>query len=334
MDDSPDSANVRDGKFLVQLPPGASFGELSFNADYNHSKRNAGVISDGSHGQTRVQISNPLMSGKGVEDSLIGSGGNSNGITEIEASNIAVLLLIPEYAYMQEMFPRHTKKHQTNDKIAFLKKSIIFGHWPMDQLVKMAYAMKQKVYQKGIVLARQGNRADFVSIVRKGKIKISLFPNDARQLASGANLSSPSVQAPLLGTSERHIDISELGVNDMFGLVEVLGSGITNSGNAMQNSITIKSASSARSSIYGTNLKWQRTATAMTHLEVFVIEMKVFAEFLDYKEKTRDLLEKVVYKRIEWEKLRCEYVCKFPTMPFALPLGWVSMSKYIMSKGE
>ena len=202
MDDSPDSANVRDGKFLVQLPPGASFGELSFNADYNHSKRNAGVISDGSHGQTRVQISNPLMSGKGVEDSLIGSGGNSNGITEIEASNIAVLLLIPEYAYMQEMFPRHTKKHQTNDKIAFLKKSIIFGHWPMDQLVKMAYAMKQKVYQKGIVLARQGNRADFVSIVRKGKIKISLFPNDARQLASGANLSSPSVRAPLLGTSE------------------------------------------------------------------------------------------------------------------------------------
>ena len=50
-----------------------SFGELSFRADFNHSKRAASVISDGNHGRHR---------------------------SEKNDANFAVLLLIPERAYM------------------------------------------------------------------------------------------------------------------------------------------------------------------------------------------------------------------------------------------
>lgn len=89
----------------MQLPPGASFGELSFNADYQHSRRNAGVVSDGHHGQSRVQI----------QTSQVGSDGSPN---EIDASNVAILLLIPENTYMSELYARHSAKHQTKEKVS------------------------------------------------------------------------------------------------------------------------------------------------------------------------------------------------------------------------
>jgi hypothetical protein len=80
----------------------ASFGELSFNVNYQHSRRNAGVVSDGNHGQSRVQIQHT-------------SDGNVN---EIDASNVAILLLIPEKTYMAELYTRHASKHQTKEKVS------------------------------------------------------------------------------------------------------------------------------------------------------------------------------------------------------------------------
>ena len=82
----------------------ASFGELSFNADYKHSKRNAGIISDGNHGQTRVVCKSRMT--------------KAEGGSEMEASNVAVLLLIPEKIYMEEMFTRHASKHETKEKVS------------------------------------------------------------------------------------------------------------------------------------------------------------------------------------------------------------------------
>lgn len=82
----------------------ASFGELSFNADGLHSRRNAGVISDGNHGQTRVQVQTGIF--------------NTDGMNKVETSNVAILLLVPEYSYMSEMFARDSSKHQTKDKVS------------------------------------------------------------------------------------------------------------------------------------------------------------------------------------------------------------------------
>ena len=81
----------------------ASFGELSFNANYEHSRRNAGVISDGSHGQSRVLVQTGIANAEGIHG-------------ELEASNVSVLMLIPEKTYMEELFARHTAKHETKQK--------------------------------------------------------------------------------------------------------------------------------------------------------------------------------------------------------------------------
>jgi len=44
---TPQHARSKLGIFITQLQSGDSFGELSFNADGNHSVRNASVVSDG-----------------------------------------------------------------------------------------------------------------------------------------------------------------------------------------------------------------------------------------------------------------------------------------------
>jgi hypothetical protein len=201
----------------------ASFGELSFNANQNHSRRNAGVVSDGSLGQTRVQLqSSPLN-------------GDSNQ-SEASASNVAILLLIPEKTYMEELYRRHTSKHQTKEKvsigpnslplrpkneltlkchvthkISFLKSCFFFDNWPYDELVKMAYAMKKRTYKKGTLIAKQGDRLEFVEMILKGKIKVlQRLPN------TGAKTSG-------VLSEEVTVEIAELECNDMFGIVEVIG---------------------------------------------------------------------------------------------------------------
>ena len=50
------------GVFVTQLPPGESFGELSFSGDGNHSRRNAHVISDGNHGDSKIGAQNEANS--------------------------------------------------------------------------------------------------------------------------------------------------------------------------------------------------------------------------------------------------------------------------------
>lgn len=108
------------GVFITQLPPGDSFGELSFNGDGNHSRRNAGVISDGCHGEVVRKQSSSSSTPK-------------NDIPQDKC----VLLLIPEKCYMREMYARNAAKHQTKDKINLLKSNALFSNWTMDQLVKV-----------------------------------------------------------------------------------------------------------------------------------------------------------------------------------------------------
>ena len=59
-------------------------------------------MSDGNHGQTRVFCKSSMT--------------KTEGGSEMEASNVAVLLLVPEKVYMEEMFARHASKHETKEK--------------------------------------------------------------------------------------------------------------------------------------------------------------------------------------------------------------------------
>ena len=65
----------------------ASFGELSFNADGVHTRRNAGVVSDGNHGQTRVQVQTGIFTASGMD--------------KVEASNVCVLLHVEQFDVSQ-----------------------------------------------------------------------------------------------------------------------------------------------------------------------------------------------------------------------------------------
>eukprot|EP00814_Leptocylindrus_danicus_P016250 CAMPEP_0116030724 /NCGR_PEP_ID=MMETSP0321-20121206/17035_1 /TAXON_ID=163516 /ORGANISM="Leptocylindrus danicus var. danicus, Strain B650" /LENGTH=632 /DNA_ID=CAMNT_0003505605 /DNA_START=82 /DNA_END=1980 /DNA_ORIENTATION=+ len=260
------------GKFLVQLAPGFGFGELSFNADGNHSKRSAGVVSDGSHGQSKVV----------------------DGDKEYEASNVAVLLLVPGETYLKEMFGRDIGKHQTKEKVDFLKSSFLFSMWSVDQLVEMSYGMKKQEFSPGSLLVRQGDRAENILIIKKGQIRVSIAidtkKDDDKYATDDHDL----------------LEVATLAESDLFGIVE-----------AFQNF-----------------KKMKRSAIALTAVEVFTIQAPVFVSFLSQVPQTHGMLAKVVKKRTTWEMLRADYASKFPTMKLSLPSNFQKrLSEYQLSRG-
>lgn len=296
----------REGNILCQLPPGSSFGELSFNENGIHSPRNAGVVSDGSHGQSRVMVridGSRFSGGK-----TTGGEATTGGLVEVEASEVAVLLCIPEALYMKELFPRHAAKHSTKEKLDFLRSSFLFQHWTGDQLIKLAYAMKTKTYAEGTVIANEGEHIEFVHMIRKGRVTV-------RSAVKGGNKNSVGSKRPL-GSAEgdndkkipspsetpRNVDIAILGDGDVVGLVEA----------------------ATRSK------KMRRTIVATKCTDTFVVPIYKFLHILTNQDKTKDLIQKMADKRKHWESLRLDYAAKFPTMPRNLPKDWEQMSLYIL----
>ena len=198
-----ENGRSRYGVFLLQLLPGECFGELSFNENGVHSRRNASVISDGCHGQARITNSSPVFPGR-------------------EASDLCILLLVDAAVYMSEVFSRHSSKHQTKDKISLLKESSLFKHWSMSQLVKMAYAMKKKQYGKGSEVIRQGKRMEYVWMIKEGAVRVSHVVNTNKGGKHSTRKSIPVLVDEPDATSESRlkVDIADLGINDCIGLVE------------------------------------------------------------------------------------------------------------------
>jgi len=209
-----EGSRTKFGVFITQIPPGESFGELSFNENGNHSRRNASVISDGSHGQARIRMKS---------ESHHSHSTRTPHQCELEASNVCVLLLVPEKVYMSEMFARHSEKHHTKEKMDSLRKSVLFKHWPMDQIVKVAYAMKKKQFDKGSTIIQQGDRLEYLWIIREGAVRVSHRvppPNDFR----GRDVLFSSSGKFNLGKEQQGIsvEIANLGTNDVIGLIESL----------------------------------------------------------------------------------------------------------------
>ena len=169
----------------MQLPPGSGFGELSFNADGNHSRRSAGVISDGNHGQSKVY---------------------SDDNQEYIASDVAVLLLIPREVYLAEMFGRDINKHQTKEKVDFLKSSFVFSVWSVDQLVFLSYEMRKLDFSAGHLIVEQGDKNETIWIIKSGSVQISV------------KVEKRGTKSP----KKKLVDIATLSANDVFGIVEAL----------------------------------------------------------------------------------------------------------------
>lgn len=276
------------GKLITNLSPGDSFGELSFNADGNHSVRNAGVISDGRHGEARVVRKHT----------------SSLATKEVDVSDSCVLLLIPARCYMSHMFARDSAKHQTKDKLNLLKGSPPFQHWSMDQLVKLAYAMKKKSFEKGSVIIQQGERMENLWIIQEGRVRIShnvIPPSSIDTIQQG--IRSGGRKQPKEPIT---VDVANLGANDAIGLVE-----------SIEESISLK--------------KSNRNAIALVATEVFFVPLSFFKPFLK-DSRTHAVVEQVAERRTTWELLRKDYAIKFPKMSMKLPKDVESMSKYCMCR--
>jgi CRP-like cAMP-binding protein len=265
-----------------------SFGELSFNENGVHSQRNASIVSDGSHGQARITRKSTM------------SNSNLAQQPEIEASDVCILLVIPEKVYMAELFARHAAKHQTKDKISFLKESILFKHWTMDQLVKMAYAMKKKQFDPGAEVVKQGERVEYCWLIKEGAVRISHRVNATKGRKTRGHSSYVDVRD---GAPEQSItvDIADLRANDCIGLVE---------------------------SMDEQTRKSQRDAVTLCSAELYFLPMSFFRSMISQDATTSALIEKVVQRRKKWEFIRREYALKFPTMSMTLPKGATSLSHY------
>lgn len=121
-------------------------------------------------------------------------------------------------------FPGHSAKHQTKDKINLLKSISLFQHWSMDQLVKLAYAMKKKSFEKGSHIIIQGERMEHLWLIKSGSVRIShkvVPPNSIKlkkvvhsELSHGSGGSRKQPKQPIT------VDIADLGPKDCFGLIE------------------------------------------------------------------------------------------------------------------
>lgn len=172
----------------------------------------------------------------------------------------------------------------------------------MDELVKMAYAMKKKVYCKGGIIFSQGDRSECVAIVKKGKISIvqKMTNHENKKGSTATHLKGKA-------SNDIAVHIAELSAHDMVGIVE-LCKGFK---------------------------KMKREVSALTPVEVFLIQSTTFSCFLKQEPKTSDMLAKVVEKRVNWENLRHDYALRFATIvPLTLPRHAATMSNYSISRNS
>jgi len=115
-------------------------------------------------------------------------------------ASLLVKFLCKVYAQIKCLF--HTQ-------ITFLKSLILFDNWPYNELIEMTYGMKKKIFKKGTVIAKQGDRLESVVMILKGKIKV----------AQRLNIGTKS-QGVI--REEANVELAELECNDMFGILEVV----------------------------------------------------------------------------------------------------------------
>ena len=193
--------------------------------------------------------------------------------------------------------------------LSLLKSSLPFKHWSMDMLVKLAYAMKKKVFDTGNVIIQQGDRIEHLWIIADGKVRIShnvIPPSSIDTLRSGGSNVRGRNRQPKQPIT---VDVADLFERDCIGLIE-----------SMEESTTTK--------------KSERDAIAMCTTEMFFVPLTFFKSFLAQDAKTLAIIEQVVERRKKWAYLRRDYAIKFPNMSMKLPRDVESMSLYAISSSS
>ncbi len=140
----------------------------------------------------------------------------------------------------------------------------------MDELVKLAYAMRKKYYNKGCIVSKQGDRVDSIAMVKKGNVKIvhRMVKQRTNKILSPLDTRRDSLSLANQSSSESvdiAVDIAELGAHDLIGVVETI-----------------------------TNAKKMRNeAFAQNQVEIFFIQTNIFTSFLKHERKTMAHIEKL-----------------------------------------
>ena len=90
----------------------------------------------------------------------------------------------------------------------------------MDQLVKLAYAMKKKSFDTGSTIIQQGERMDHLWIVKSGLVKLSRklviqpYSIDQRGMRNRVSIGNGKPKQSIV------VDIADIGATDAIGLIE------------------------------------------------------------------------------------------------------------------
>lgn len=104
--------------------------------------------------------------------------------------------------------------------------------------------MKKRTYSKGIPIAKQGDRVEVAVMIVKGSLKIVQTRNKGAKKSASLTDNTSAPLTDNYSSDEIVVEIADLGCNDIFGIVEIMG-----------------------------NLKKMRTAAiASTPVEAFVVQ--------------------------------------------------------------
>lgn len=150
--------------------------------------------------------------------------------------------------------------------------------------MKLAYTMSRKVYAEGSTLCQQGDRLDHVIILDKGELLVRQTIATGLSSTMDSELSgSIIIQKSKNGKRHKHcpivVDIAELRHHDLFGVVEYVSK----------------------------SKKYKRQLLAKTWVEVYVIPIVIFQDFLNQVPKTAKMIEKLARRRMKWEEVRRDF---------------------------
>jgi hypothetical protein len=186
----------------------------------------------------------------------------------------------------------------------FLKESFVFNQWPMDQIVKLAYAMKQRECGKGEVFAKEGGLVEYTWFIVTGKVKITTQYEVPIEESLQLTKKGMSLRAAFASKEKADVEVAYVRDKDMLGLVEL--------------------ANRFR--------KQRRTFTAVEPTTMYFAETDVLTKLLQGQPKTKELVAKLAQTRRDWESLRKHYLEAYPSLNPTLPVAWKDMSKYILQR--
>ena len=112
------------------------------------------------------------LAGQGGRRAFLANGA-SDGAAGADTPVPTIAVMVSEQLYVDHILSIHKRKMQIQSKVIFLQRLLLFAHWPIDDVVKLACALIARRAAKGSVLVRKGTKADLLYFVVAGELKLT-----------------------------------------------------------------------------------------------------------------------------------------------------------------